>query len=103
MTQNVNYDLNEGAIDFTAFEVLQRKLKIQVYFTDLVGTLKLSVKESTEEDGEFVEVEDSVVEIESGTTSFMYTWETALRGTFAKVCISDVAATGTVEKIVVKV
>ena len=103
MTQNVNYDLAGGAIDFNAFPVLQRKVKIQVYFTDLVGTLKLSIKESTEENGDFVEVKDSPEDIESRSTSFLYTWETALRGTYAKVCVSDVDATGSVEKIVIKV
>jgi len=103
MTQNLNYDLAGGAIDFSPFQVLQRKVKIQVYFANMVGTVKLSVKESTEEEGEFIEVEDSPEVVESGTTSFIYTWETALRGTFAKVCISDVAGNGTVQKIVVKV
>lgn len=102
MIQNVTYNLDNGDDQFDVFKIYNSSLKIQVYFEDFEGQATISVLESTEENGEFVEVENSSVELAEGTTSHLYTWLNAKRGTFGRVCLSNVEASGMLTRIVIK-
>lgn len=102
MTQDVNYDIAGGAKAFPAIKVYQESIKAQVYFDNLAGSCKVSVQESTEETGDYATIEDSVVEAVSGTTSVLFTVLNLKRNTYVRVVVSDIVATGIIEKIVVK-
>lgn len=102
MIQELNYELSEGSADFPAFRIYSDTLKIQVYFQDITDKLSISVKESTEETGDYVTVEDSQVEIPAGASSHLYTWLNAKRKTWGLVSVSGIAGTGKITRIVIK-